>query len=167
MIRILRYTAQVLLYGAFIVTIGYASTAPSYTHITRDKAVIKLTLSHPGQRLEECRQLSKEEQAKLAPNMRVTEVCPRERSPVTLELLIDGEIIYSAVLPPGGLSRDGNSNAYQRFIVPAGKHTLLVRLNDSIHVKGFNYEKELDITLSPLQIFVIHFKEDSDGFVFN
>ncbi|HED15336.1 MAG TPA: hypothetical protein ENI64_00745 [Gammaproteobacteria bacterium] len=167
MIQLLRYTSQLLLYGAFIVTIGYASTAPTHTHIGDNKAVIKLTLKHAGQRLEACRQLSEEEQARLAPNMRVKEVCPRERSPVKLELLIDGELMYSATLTPGGLSRDGNSNTYQRFVVPAGKHALLARLNDDVHVKGFNYEKEQDITLSPLQIFVIDFRTDSDGFIFN
>lgn len=167
MIRLFRYITQLALYGAFIATIGYASTYPAHKHIRDDSAVIKLTLSHAGQRLEACRQLSEEEQDKLAPNMRVKEVCPRERSPIKLELLVDGKILYNATLRPGGLSRDGNSNAYQRFVVPAGKHTILARLNDNIHVKGFNFEKEQDITLSPLQIFVIDFKTDSAGFIFN
>jgi len=167
MIRLFRYTAQLILYGAFVVTIGYASIRPSHTHISNDSAVIKLTINHAGQRIEPCHQRSEEELAKLAPNMRVKEVCPRERSPVKLELLVDGKSLYSATLAPGGLSRDGNSNAYQRFVVPAGKHTLLARLNDDVNVKGFNYEKEQDITLSPLQIFVIDFRTDSEGFIFN
>jgi hypothetical protein len=165
--RLLRYAGQVVMYAAFAVILGYFSTAPSYTHIPADRAVIKLTLSHAGARIGECHKLTGEELARLAPNMRVETQCPRERSPVTLELQMDGERLYYAVLQPGGLHRDSNANTYQRFTVPAGEHNLLVRLNDSVHVQGYNHVRQKRVTLEPGRVLVIDFKPDSDGFVFH
>ncbi len=163
---ILQYLGQALFYGLFVAIIGYFSVAPAYVHFPSDQALIKVSFSHAGQPLEECRVRSAEELEKLPPNMRVPTQCGRERSPVTFELELDGKPVYRVELPPRGLSRDGASTVYQRFPVPAGRHHLRARLKDSARVPDFNYTKEADVTVAPGQVFVVDFNARSGGFIF-
>ena len=76
-----RIFAQALLYAAFAAVVGYFATAPVYRHLPADQALIKLSFSHSGKLLAECRQRSPEELAKMPPNMRAPMDCPRERPP--------------------------------------------------------------------------------------
>lgn len=157
---------QAIFYGLFAVIIGYFSTGPRYQHLAPDQALIKLSFSHHGQPVTECRKRSAEELAKLAPNMRAPMACPRERSPVTVQIELDGKPLHKSVIAPSGLSKDGTSTTYQRFEVPAGEHTLAVKMNDSIRIEGFNYVKEEKLTLKPAQIVVIDFAADKGGLFF-
>lgn len=59
---------QVILYGAFATFIGYFATSPTYKQIPDDAALIKLSISHLGDR--ECRKRTPEELQKMPPNMR-------------------------------------------------------------------------------------------------
>ena len=164
--NILRYCGQAVFYGLFVAAIGYFSTAPAYVHFPPDQALIKVSFSHAGQPLEECRVRTAEELEKLPPNMRVPMQCGRERSPVVFELELDGKPIYRAELPPRGLSRDGASTVYQRFPVPAGQHRLRARLKDSVRVPDFNYTKEADVMVAAGQVFVVDFNTRAGGFIF-
>lgn len=164
--KIFQYLGQALFYGLFVAVIGYFSTSPAYVHFPPDMALIKASFSHAGQPKEECRVRTAEELAKLPPNMRLPVQCGRERSPVRFELDLDGKPIFSAVLPPSGLARDGVSNVYQRFPVVAGRHHLRARLQDSVRVPDFNYRKEADVTLAPGQVFVVEFEAGRGGFLF-
>ena len=159
-----RYLGQAVLYGAFALAIGYFSTAPAYTHLAPDQALLKLSFSHGAQRVRDCRERSDAELAKLSPNMRIRKDCPRERAPVIVELELDGVPLYRESLPPAGLSRDGSASVYRRFVVPSGTHRLAARLSDN--AKGeFNYHGEKTLTLAPAQIAVIEFHAPS-GFEF-
>ncbi|MCR4300222.1 MAG: hypothetical protein NUV51_01290 [Sulfuricaulis sp.] len=164
--KIMRYIGQGLFYGLFVAVIGYFSVAPAYVHFPADQALIKVSFSHAGQPLEECRARTAEELEQLPPNMRIPMQCGRERSPVTFELELDGKSIYRAELRPRGLSHDGASTVYQRFPVPAGRHRLRARLKDSVRVQDFNYTREADVTVVPGQVFVVDFNARAGGFVF-
>ena len=161
-----RIVYQVVAYLLFAAVVGYFSASPSYTHFDPDMAQIKLNFSHSGQRKSECRRLTPEEIAKLAPNMRRPMDCPRERLPVRVELILNGTVLFSDSLPPSGIARDGKSSAYQRFTVAPGRHHLIARLRDSAREEGFDYEHEAEIQLAPRQNFVVDFKSDSGGFIF-
>lgn len=154
---------QVLLYGFFAVVIGVFSRWPSYQALAPDQAVIKLSFSHHGKPVSECRQASPEELAKLPPNMRAPMRCPRERSPVAVELDVDGEAIYRHVAVPSGLSKDGASTVYHRLQVSAGSHRIAVRLNDDARIPGFGHVREATVVLKPAQIVVIDFDAEKGG----
>jgi len=159
-----RYLGQAVLYGAFALAIGYFSTSPSYTHLAPEQALVKLSFSHGAQRVGACRDRSDEELAKMPPNMRIRQECPRERAPVIVDLELDGAPLYRESLPPSGLSRDGAASVYRRFVVPAGTHRLSARLADN--AKGeFNYRGEKTLTLAPAQIVVVEFHAPA-GFQF-
>jgi len=150
-----KYLAQALLYALFALFIGVFSGWPPYHPLRADQALIKLSFSHHGKLIAECRQRSAEELAKLAPNMRQAMDCQRERSPVAVEVDIDGLAVYRHLAKASGLSRDGASTVYQRFVVTAGPHVLAVRINDDARLAGFNYRREETLVLTAGKVLVI------------
>jgi hypothetical protein len=157
------WIGQLLLYGLFALAIGVFSQWPAYRHLPADAALIKLSLVHTGERVGECRERTAEELARLPPNMRAPTICPRERSPVTVELDIDGEPAVRVVAPPSGLSGDGASAMYRRLTVKAGERLIAVRLRDDARSDGFAYTLERRVTLSPAQVLVIDFDAEKGG----
>jgi len=162
-----RYFVQLLIYAGFAALLGYFASAPRYTHFPEDRALIKLAFAHGGQPRGECRRLSREELMQLAPNMRKPLVCPRERWPVEVELMLDGELVYAAALPPSGLSGDGPSRAYEQISVPPGRHTIALRLRDSGRTSGFDYAHEETVELSSRRSLIVDFSPAAGGFVFH
>ncbi len=161
----LRYLGQAAAYGLFAAFIGYFAAAPAYTYRPPEMAEIKLSFSHGGQRKGGCRPLSPEEIAKLPPNMRRTQACPRERVPVLVEMEVDGRLFYRDVLASSGLSSDGPSRAYRRFVLAPGTYRLDLRLRDSERLSGFDYRRSIDIELRPQQNLVVDFRPEAGGFV--
>ncbi len=161
-----RLLGQGVLYGAFAAVLGYFATAPAYVRLPPDRALVKLSFSHASSPLGECRRRTPQELAQLPPNMRTPLDCPRERSPVEVELALDDERLFHAVLPPRGWQRDGAVSVYRTFIVPAGRHRLCARLKDNVRLADFNYGREEEIALAPGQVFVVDFDPRRGGFVF-
>lgn len=157
------WVGQGLLYALFAAVIGVFSQWPTYHHLAADQALIKVSFSHTGKPLGDCRQLSAAELARLPPNMRAPISCPRERSPVTVELDIGGQPALRRTAAPSGLSRDGASALYQRLVVPAGEQRIAVRLNDDARGAGFAYQREATVTLAPAQVLVIDFDATRGG----
>jgi hypothetical protein len=157
---------QAAMYALFMAVIGYFATSPAYTYVDPGAAVITLSFTHAGERSSECRRLTPEELAALAPNMRRPMDCPRARVSLLVELELDEEILYSASLPPSGLAGDGASAAYERFVVAPGRHRVTARLRDSRREEGFDYVLEKDVELVPGQHLVIDFRASTGGFRF-
>lgn len=166
MSELLRYFGQGLLYLFLAVVLGYFSDSPAYTHFPPDLALIKLSFTHGGKPKGECRRLTADEIAALPPNMRRPMDCPRERLPLLVDLRLDGAPLYRAWLPPSGLAGDGPSQVYQRFAVAPGRHRLSARLRDSAREEGFDYARDFEVTLAPLQNFVVDFRSETGGFIF-
>jgi hypothetical protein len=110
--------------------------------------------------------LSPEEIAKLAPNMRKVQDCPRGRPPLYVELDFGEHTIYRAALPPTGIAGDGPSRVYERFVVPVGEYDLAVRMRDTVRTDGFDYEGKHHVSLAPEQLLVIDFRPETKQFVF-
>lgn len=166
MIKALQICGQIAVYAAFAALIGYFSDSPRHAYFPGDAAAVTLSFAHGAKRKGECRRLSREELQNLAPNMRKPISCPRERLPVVVELELDGRDLYRATLPPTGLSGDGPSRVYERFVVPTGRHTLVARLRDSKRTSGYDYTITKHVILAPAQNLAIDFRADIGGFVF-
>lgn len=162
--RALRYAAQAVLYGTFAAALGYFSTAPAFEPLPPGYALIRLSLNHAGQRKVACRIRSAEELAKLAPNMRAAEDCPRERAPVRVKVELDGKPVADIVASPAGLSRDGASVAYRRLPVPAGTHRLRVRLADDA-AATFDRVREEQVRLEAGRVLLIDFEPGKGGII--
>ena len=166
MTRLMHAAGLASILAVFGVLIGYLSYRPSYTHFPPDKAMIKVSFTLAGEPKGKCHRRSRAELLKLAPNMRRLTVCPRERVPVKVELMLDGKLLYRASLPPSGLAKDGPSRVYRGFTVAPGRHRIVARLIDSDRTKGFDYETSTEVVLRPRQHFIVDFRRDRGGFVF-
>jgi hypothetical protein len=152
--------------AALFAAVAWASDHPLYRQIPRGSAVMMLTFVHGADRRGECRRLSPEEIAKLPPNMRRVQDCPRVRRPIYVELDVDGRNIYRASLPPTGIAGDGPSRVYQRFVLPARKYDVAVRMRDTARADGFDHERHETVEVSPDQLFVIDYRPESGEFIF-
>ena len=166
MVNMLKYAGQAVVYGAIMVMLGYFATLPAYQHFPEGFSRITLTFSHGGKPKGGCRRRTSEEIAKLPPNMRRPFDCPRNRLPVYVQLLLDGNTVYEASLAPTGVQGDGPSRAYKGIKVAAGPHKITARLRDSERTEGFDYEREMDVVLKPTQHLVIKFRAEAGGFIF-
>ncbi len=145
--------------------VAFLSAEPSWRSMPEDTALLRLSFTHSGDRKASCRDRTPEELAKLPPNMRQAQVCDRRRPPIDVELDVDGSVIYSAEIAPSGLAGSGPSRVYERLLLPAGPHTLTVRMRDNPATEGFDYVETRKVDLKPEQSFVIDFRKD-EGFVF-
>ncbi|MBW7859491.1 MAG: hypothetical protein KJZ96_01650 [Rhodocyclaceae bacterium] len=161
----LSYLGQFIAYFLLMAFVGYFATAPAYTHLASDTAVIKVSFAHAGKIIGECREISETQRKRLPPGARVPMECPRERSNITIEFDLDGETVLSRVLEPTGLSRDGTAYMYESFIVPAGTHRLAMRMRDDVRTKGFDHEKETQVELASGRMLVVDFIPERGGFV--
>ena len=159
-----RFLLQALNYAVFMALVWYFASYPAIRIIDDDEAVLTIAFAHAGQLREPCRRLSQEELNQLAPNMRKLEDCPRERSPVTIEAEIDGELVYRDRLKPPGLFEDGGVDVYYSTRIPAGDHRLQLRMNDSIRIEGFNHQLDQQVHVSPARILLVQFN-NRQGFV--
>lgn len=163
--KLLSYLLQGLNYTVFMAIIWYFASAPSIRVIAEDEAVVTIAFGHAGETREPCHKMSSEELAKLAANMRALEDCPRERSPVLIELRMDGELVYNKTLTPPGLFEDGSVNIYYSHKIPAGKHHFEIKMDDSVRSEGFNYAFEQSIDISPSKILLFGFESEKGFFV--
>jgi hypothetical protein len=163
--RALQIAAQLALYVPLMALIGYFSTAPRFSALGPDEALLRLSFIHAAERRQPCRERPAEELAKLAPNMRAALDCPRERAVLLLELEIDGAIALRREVPPSGVQRDGNATVYHRLPLPAGRHRIAVRMRDRPGA-GFNHVGEASVELAPGAVLLIDFSKARGGFVF-
>jgi len=161
----LRIAAQLALYVPLMALIGYFSSAPKFSPVGAQEALLRLSFIHAAQRKQPCRERSAEELAKLAPNMRAALDCPRERTPLLVELELDGKLVLRRVVPPLGFRGDGNATLYHRLPVPAGKHRIAVRLRERPG-EGFDYVREETVELAPGRVLLIDFVATQGGFLF-
>lgn len=161
-----RGAARILAAGLFAVSAGLFSAWPAFDLIEPGQAVVSLSLTHAGQRVRECRQLTQEELDRLPPNMRKPLDCPRERLPLRVELRAGETVLYAGTLQPSGIWNDGESTVYARFPLPAGEQMLFAGLADSGRESGFDYEGEARLNLRPGQHVVIDFDSAAGVFRF-
>jgi hypothetical protein len=160
-----------MLAGFATLTIAFAlvallSDAPDYRTIPPQTGVLKLSFSHATDRKTGCRKLTAKEIAALPPNMRRTEICPRRRPSVDVELVVDDDLVFRETLPPSGIAGDGPSRVYQKFVLPAGEHTIAVRMRDNPQTTGFDYDTARKVVLAAGQNLVIDFSPADGGFFF-
>lgn len=156
----------VLAWGLFAVASVVFTVWPRFSQLAGGNAIISLTFSHAGQRLEECRKRSQEELNKLPPNMRKPSDCPRERHPVDVLFSADDQVLFDQSLLPSGFWRDGESTVYYRMELPAGSHELFIGMSDSGRADGFDYTGGTALTLTEGQHVVVEFDHLQKTFIF-
>jgi hypothetical protein len=155
---------QAVLYAVFAVSIGYFSLSPAYQYADEEMASIKLSLSHAAERVEECVKLTPNEINERALAGEPISECGRERLPLTIELEIDGVVVFRDEPQPSGMWGDGPASVYERFDVAPGPHIVTVRLRDTAREDGWDYMHSDEMVLLPGRYFTITFRAETGGF---
>jgi len=166
--KAMRFVLQALNYTIFMAIVWYFSFSPPFRPLAANQAVIALAFAHAGERREECPAPSPEELAKLPPNkrMRMLQIdCSRERSPLIVDLLLDGEHVIQEVANPPGLYADQGVDIYRTVKIPAGTHHLAITMNDNVRVEGPTHSHEQTVDVKPSQLLLIDFNSDKGEFV--
>jgi hypothetical protein len=163
--KVVRTLLQAAFYVPLMLLIGYFSSAPVFVHLPADQALLRLSIAHAAERRQACRERSKEELARMPPNMRAAQDCPRERSPLLVELEIDGRLHFRTEALPAGLQRDGLATLYHRLPIAAGTHRIVVRMRDRPQGK-FNYVREETLNLAGGDSVLIDFNASRGGLEF-
>ena len=147
------------------VVLGAATLSawPAWQSLPEDAALLRLSFTHSGAR--DCRDRTEEELRRLPPNMRGAQICERRRSPVHIEMDIDGQPVLATDLMPSGLAGSGPSRVYERIELPAGQYALAIRMRDDPAVSGFTHEASFDIMLEPAQSVAVDFDSVRGTFV--
>lgn len=160
-----RMLLQSLAHAAFAAGLVVFSTWPSYRPLPDDQALMRLSMSVSGNVVGECRIVPAPELSRLSPNMRTTEVCPRGRAPVRVELALDGRTVVDSVVPARGIARDGAAVIYRRIPVTAGEHRLEVRVDPDADRPGTIHERVQSLTLPAGTLLTIDFDLSRGGVV--
>jgi hypothetical protein len=107
--------------------LAFASAVPMAFH-PPDVAGLRLSWSARPERIEQCRQLSAEEQAQREEHMRQRVECAGRFASYALSVEVDGRAIGEAVIRGAGLRHDRPLYLLRDFPVPPGEHRLRVRL---------------------------------------
>jgi hypothetical protein len=157
--------ALAVVLAGFGALLGYFTYRPSYVHFPDDKALIKVSFITGGQRVGKCIRRTRAELAKLPPHERTALVCPRERHPVHVEIIVDGKPRYQETVQPAGLANDGSSKFYHGIVVAPGRHVIVARLIDSGRKSGFDFETRKQVELAPRRHLIVDFQRDRGGFL--
>jgi hypothetical protein len=162
--NVARAALQVALYAGFAYAVAYLSFWPRYQYASPDMATVKISLSHATNRVEPCVELTPQQIAELAPNMRRSQLCERERLPLLFELDVDGELALRIEASPSGMWEDGNASVYERFDLAPGEHRIATRLRDTARSDGWDYSYEEDVIFTAGRYRTITFKPEKGGF---
>lgn len=154
-----QWLGQAVFYVLVAGFVAYLADSPSYRPIAPDQAEMKLVVRHSGKLLGECRTLAGKELDDLAPNMRAPTVCPREKSPLFIEMAIDDQVVYEQTVTPSGLHNDGILALYETFTLDAGRTNLEIRVKDDTRADDFSHRLKETVELDPERILVLEFSD--------
>jgi hypothetical protein len=146
--------------------VAVLSNRPHHRSLPDGVGVLTLSFNHGADRKAACRKATPEELAALPPNMRRPEICPRKRPTIGIELDIDGNRVFEADVPPSGIAGDGPSRVHQRFVFPAGRYEVAIRMRDRPDGE-FAWQATHTVEIGSADHRVIDFRADAGGFVFH
>jgi len=113
--------------AAELALLAYASAAP-LAHHAQDAARLRLSWSARPERIEVCRQLSAEEQARREEHMRQRVECEGGFATYALRVEVDGRAIGETVIHGAGLRHDRPLYLLRDYPIPPGQHRVRVTL---------------------------------------
>jgi hypothetical protein len=123
--RVMQTLPALILAAAVTVAVGAASRVP-YRAAGDSDSVLRLTWRVRGERVDECRHLTKEEQAALPAHMRREEICEGRIAPYRLSVDVDGRSFENSVFRPAGARQDRPIYVYREIRLAPGPHHLVI-----------------------------------------
>ena len=157
-----RWLWQAAFFAVFFIPLAKLTSTPSYHVHEQGTAVIKLAFRHAGVAIGECETIHGAGIERASVEQLRNSLCSRERSPLELELILDGETLYRELVHPTGLNKDGVASVYARFVVPAGRHEIALAMRDDVVADAPNWILQHEVELAQAEVLVIGFRE---GFI--
>jgi hypothetical protein len=120
--------AGLLAAAAVMAALLWASNAPMTAHGS-NAAVLRLAWSARPERIEDCRQRSAEELAKLPQHMRQPLACEGTTAEYRLRVRIDGSLVTDRIVHGGGLRRDRRLYVFEEVALPPGEREIDIRFD--------------------------------------
>jgi hypothetical protein len=162
----LRMAGGFAMLALLFASVAVLSNRPLHRSLPEGMGVLTLSFSHGADRRAACRPATEEELAKMPPNMRRPEICPRDRPPIRIEFDIDGKRMFEAQVAPSGIAGDGPSRVHRRFVLPAGSYDVAVRMSERPQ-GDFDWHAERVLEIEPGANRVVDFRAAAGGFVFH
>jgi hypothetical protein len=141
---------------------GYLSFKPVYTVMQPDQTEIKLVVRRSGKLIGACQPVSAAELEQTPSNMRLPMICPREKSPIRVELFDNGLAIFAETLIPSGLHNDGVITAYKSVIRDSGPAEFQLKIKANPNSDSYSETHDLSLVLSSEYSLVLYY--DDTGF---
>ena len=151
---------QAVLFIGLTAFVGYFSDRPVHSALPADQSELKLVIRHSGKLMGECHQMSTADLDKLAPNMRKPMVCPREKSPLSVELSLNDSVRFSGEVQPSGIHNDGVLALYRMFPVSTGDVVVQLRIKDDIRQDDYTHTFRETMSVDPSSIVVLRFDDE-------
>ena len=131
-------------------------------------AVIRLSWRAIGERVEECREPSAEEQARVPAHMRQSRLCERRLASFRLVLRLDGRTALDALVAASGAREDRPTYVFHELRVPPGEHRIELRFEvERPPDTGLAVQPPLlldeRVALAPRQILLVTRAGDAEG----
>lgn len=91
-----------------------------------EDSLIRLSWRAVGERVDACRDVPPEEQAKLPPHMRRSRICEGQIAPFRLRVRVDGGLLVDETVRASGAREDRPAFVFRELRVPAGEHRVEV-----------------------------------------
>jgi hypothetical protein len=112
---------------AVALTLGIAALSRvPYSAASDDHGVLRLSWRAPGEVVEECRQLSREEIERQPIHMRREQVCERRLLPYRLRVRLDGTVLLEETVRPSGAREDRPLFVFRQIPLAPGDYRLEV-----------------------------------------
>ncbi|MBF0276297.1 MAG: cytochrome b N-terminal domain-containing protein [SAR324 cluster bacterium] len=108
---------------------------------------------------------AKGQEQELSSNLVSAILCPRERVPIRLQIMVDGKMALQKSFAPAGLSNDGLTYVAHEMKISSGTHKIQVQMldsNDPTRKQGIDFITDIDVQDN--QIVFIDFNEEQDKF---
>jgi hypothetical protein len=169
-LRVARRAAAIAVALATTLAIGALSRAP-YTADTTEQGIVLLAWRARGERVEQCRRLTKEELERLPAHMRQEERCEGRILPYRLQVSVDGARAVDELVHAAGARHDRPLYVYHELPLEPGTHALAVAFAREGDVPAGAHEEEkgtpgrlaLDtmVALSPRRILLVTYDDDA------
>ncbi len=117
-------------FGAVGVTLLVAALSRTpYPPFRPEHAAVRLSWRAPGQRIDQCREMTEEELRRLPVHMRREEVCEQHVLPYRLTLFLNDSLILTRTIRAAGAHQDRPLYVYEELAVEPGRRKLTVRFS--------------------------------------
>lgn len=150
--------------GVALAALLTALTVPDLTYApgSADAGLLKVAVRTEAP-LAETRTLSEEELSGRLEHMRGQELANRERLPLAVEVLVDGETVLRTDFYPRGFRRDGPTYGYAEVPLPVGVHQVAARVTP---VGGAGFAPvvlEQSVEVAPRQVRILSYGALGEG----